>query len=71
MFNPELSQLQFMVLLAALAAGIAGYQLRARLLPWLRSLLLRRLRHFQPHPYLQKLKRRDDAPLARSRRAEP
>ncbi|OHX10446.1 hypothetical protein [Chromobacterium sphagni] len=71
MFNPELSQLQFMVLLAALAAGIAGYQLHARLLPWIRRLLLRRMRHFQPHPYLQRLQQQDDAPLAKSRHAEP
>ncbi|WP_434635055.1 hypothetical protein [Chromobacterium sp. CV08] len=71
MFNPELSELQFMVLLTALAAGIAGYQVRARLLPWIRRLLLRRMRHFQPHPYLQRLQQQDDAPLAKRRRAEP
>ncbi|OWY40159.1 hypothetical protein CEK28_05345 [Xenophilus sp. AP218F] len=51
MFNPELSELQFLLLATALAAAIGGYLLRSWLLPRIARLRRRRLRYFQPHPY--------------------
>ncbi|MDN0084373.1 hypothetical protein QU487_16675 [Crenobacter sp. SG2305] len=63
MFNPELSAQQFLLLLTALVALFAGYQLHARLLPWLRVWRQRRrngLRHFAPHPYMNQLATRNE-----------
>jgi len=63
MINPELSAQQFLLLLTALVALLAGYQLHARLLPWLKAWRQRRhngLRHFEPHPYLNQLAARSE-----------
>ncbi|UTH73446.1 hypothetical protein [Chromobacterium sp. IIBBL 290-4] len=51
MFDYEFSETQFLMMLTALAAGIAGYMVHALLVPWLRKVSISRLRHFQPHPY--------------------
>lgn len=55
MFNPQLTEIQFISLLSALFAGLAGYALHARVLPWLKRKHWIRQRYFQPHPYLQTL----------------
>jgi len=69
MFNPDLSIQQFLLLLTALVALFAGYQLHARVLPWLRAQWKRRrsgLRYFEPHPYLTHLAARNDMPSQRT-----
>jgi hypothetical protein len=54
MFNPQLSELQFLLLVTALVAFIGGYWLHARLLPWLMHKYHARPRHFVSHPYRPK-----------------
>ncbi|AXE32029.1 hypothetical protein DK842_20285 [Chromobacterium phragmitis] len=51
MLDAQLSEIQFQLLLTALAAACAGYALRAWLVAWLMRRRQRRLRHFQPHAY--------------------
>lgn len=51
MFNPSLTQFQFLLLAVALLAVVAGFWFRASLLPWLWRRFLSRSRRFAPHPY--------------------
>ncbi|VEB43384.1 Uncharacterised protein [Chromobacterium violaceum] len=51
MFDPQMNEIQFLLLMTALAAAAAGYLARAWLAAWLTQHRQRRLRHFRPHPY--------------------